>query len=103
MVTRIGPKNPTRHFLKKWRLAKNLTQEKLAARMGTSKGQISNYENHKRDLSFKAQSALSEALARMNQLGTNGFQKHNLRAIVSLGIYLVLMLLATQQSDQAST
>lgn len=62
MVTRIGPKKPFRHFLKAWRLALGLTQETLAERLGTSKGQISNWENYKKDMTANVVAALAEAL-----------------------------------------
>jgi len=42
MVTRIGPKHAKRHYLRAWREKRHLTQEQLAARLGTHKGQISN-------------------------------------------------------------
>lgn len=62
MVTRIGPKKPRRNFLAKWRAKKKLTQEQLAERLGTYKGQISNWENNNRAMGFDVQSALAEAL-----------------------------------------
>lgn len=62
MVTRIGPKMPFRHFLKAWRLSKGLTQEMLAERLNTSKGQISNWENYKKDMTANVVAALAEAL-----------------------------------------
>lgn len=39
-----------------------MTQEQLAERVGTYKGQISNWENGNRSLSFDVLSALAEAL-----------------------------------------
>lgn len=62
VVTRIGPKQPRRNFLAKWRLKRELTQEQLADRVGTHKAQVSNWENNKRAMSFAVQSALAEAL-----------------------------------------
>jgi transcriptional regulator with XRE-family HTH domain len=62
MVTRIGPKKPFRHFLRAWRKAKGLTQETLAERLGTSKGQISNWETYKKDMTANVVAALAEAL-----------------------------------------
>lgn len=62
MVTRIGPKQPRRSYLAKWREAKGLTQEQLADRVGTYKGQISNWESGRRSISSDVQAALAEAL-----------------------------------------
>jgi Predicted transcriptional regulators len=62
MVTRIGPKQPKRHYLRAWREKRHLTQEQLAARLGTHKGQISNWENGRRDMSMGVQAAIAEAL-----------------------------------------
>lgn len=62
MVARIGPKQPRRNFLAKWRAKKQLTQEQLADRLGTYKGQISNWESNKRAMSWAVVMALAEAL-----------------------------------------
>lgn len=62
MVTRIGPKQPRRNFLAKWREKRGLTQEQLADRIGTYKGQVSNWENARRHMSAQVQAALAEAL-----------------------------------------
>jgi transcriptional regulator with XRE-family HTH domain len=62
MISRIGPKKPFKHYLFKWRKAKHLTQEQLAERIGTYKGQISNWESGARDLTPNVQLALAEAL-----------------------------------------
>jgi len=62
MVTRIGPKLPRRNFVAAWRERRGLTQEQLASRLDTHKGQISNWENNKRAMSFDVQAALAEAL-----------------------------------------
>ncbi|KRB22699.1 helix-turn-helix domain-containing protein [Mesorhizobium sp. Root172] len=62
MIARIGPKTPRRNFLAKWRAKRKLTQEQLAERVGTYKGQISNWESNKRNMGFDVQSALAEAL-----------------------------------------
>lgn len=62
MTTRIGPKKPRRHFLKAWRENRGLTQEQLADRLGTHKGQVSNWENYRRDITLGVQMALAEAL-----------------------------------------
>lgn len=62
MVTRIGPRQPRRNFLAKWRESKGLTQEELANRLETYKGQISNWENGRRDMTFNVQAGLAEAL-----------------------------------------
>lgn len=62
MVARIGPKQPRRHYLAKWRAHRGLSQQQLAERVGTYKAQISNWENNKRAMSFDVQAALAEAL-----------------------------------------
>ena len=62
MPPRIGPKVPHKHYLARWRDKRGLTQEQLAARIGTTKGQISNWENNKRGLNFQIIGALAEAL-----------------------------------------
>lgn len=62
MVTRIGPKTPRRNFLAKWRAKKELTQEQLAERIGTYKGQISNWESNRRAMGADVLVALAEAL-----------------------------------------
>lgn len=63
MVTRIGSSRPYRHYLKEWRLAKNLTQQDLADRLETTKGQISRWENNTRALTMDVQVALADALS----------------------------------------
>lgn len=62
MIARIGPRRPRRHFLQQWRKSRGLTQEQLAERLDTSKGQISNYESGKRGMSAGVIEALEEAL-----------------------------------------
>lgn len=55
----IGPKNPPRHFLKEWRKHLGLTQEQLAERLETSKGQISLYERSKIKMSLERAAAFA--------------------------------------------
>jgi transcriptional regulator with XRE-family HTH domain len=62
-MRRIGPKRQHRNFLAAWRQKRGLTQEALAEMVGTYKGQVSNWENGNRSLSFDAMAALAEALA----------------------------------------
>lgn len=62
MIARIGPRKPRRNYLAQYRKKAGLTQEQLAERVGTYKGQISNWENGNRSLSFDVLSALAEAL-----------------------------------------
>ena len=69
MVTRIGPTQPVRHFLKEWREHKGLTQQQLADRLPlgdegkpTGKDQISRWERKKRGMTMEVQAALAEAL-----------------------------------------
>lgn len=64
MVTRIGPKAPSKLYLAEWREAKgSLTQQQLADRIGTTKGTISRWENGERDPPLSALYALAEALS----------------------------------------
>lgn len=62
MITRIGPKQIRRNFLGEWRKKRELTQEQLAARLDTTKPQVSNWENGRRMMSYQVQAALAEAL-----------------------------------------
>lgn len=62
MVTRIGPKQPFRHYLKEWRDERGLTQQQLADRVDTGKDQISRWESGKRGMSAEVVGALAEAL-----------------------------------------
>ena len=62
MPPRIGPRRPTRHFIREWRLAKGLSQDKLANLLDTSKGQISNWENDKRGVHLEVLGAVVYAL-----------------------------------------
>jgi transcriptional regulator with XRE-family HTH domain len=48
MVTRIGNSRPLHWFLREWREHRGLTQEQLADRLGTSKGQVSKLETGKK-------------------------------------------------------
>lgn len=59
---RIGPKQPPRHFLREWRNHYDLTQEQLADRLDTSKGQISLYEHNKRKMTLEMAAAFAYAL-----------------------------------------
>lgn len=49
-------------FLKEWRKYRGLSQEKLAARVGIHKGDISNYEKGKRRYNQDLLEALADAL-----------------------------------------
>lgn len=62
MVTRIGPKKPAQLYISEWRLKKNLSQEQLAARVGTTKSSISRWETAERDITLGALGAIAEAL-----------------------------------------
>lgn len=69
MVTRIGSSKPYRHYLKEWRLKKEMTQQKLADRLPvgddgkpTGKDQISRWERNERGMTMDVQMALTEAL-----------------------------------------
>jgi transcriptional regulator with XRE-family HTH domain len=63
MVTRIGPKKPVKLFIAEWRTHRNLSQEQLANRVGTTKSSISRWENNGRDVTFGALAAIAEALS----------------------------------------
>lgn len=62
MVTRIGAKRPPKLYLAEHREQKGLTQEQLAARMGTTKANISRWETGSRDPTTKVLAALAYAL-----------------------------------------
>lgn len=62
MLERIGPKRPTRHFLREWREKKGLTQEQLGQRVNSGKDQISRWEKGGRSLKLDTQYALAYAL-----------------------------------------
>jgi len=63
MVHRIGPQKPRQNYLRAWREGRGLTQEQLAERLGTSKGQISSWETGRRSMTWGVQEALAEALS----------------------------------------
>lgn len=63
MVSRIGPKRPFRHYLREWRAARGLSQQQLADRLETSKGQISRWESGGRSMSGDVIAALADALS----------------------------------------
>jgi transcriptional regulator with XRE-family HTH domain len=47
-MPRVGnPKNRQRHFIREWRIYRNLTQERLADRLNTTKANISRIENRR--------------------------------------------------------
>jgi transcriptional regulator with XRE-family HTH domain len=63
MVTRIGPKRPTRLFIAEWRKHRNdMSQEQLASRIGSTKSSISRWETGERDITLGALGAIAEAL-----------------------------------------
>lgn len=62
MVTKILHNRPLRHYLREWRTAKGLTQEQVAERLDTSKGQVSNFENNKRKMTVEMANAFGYAL-----------------------------------------
>jgi transcriptional regulator with XRE-family HTH domain len=63
MVARIGPRRPFKHHLREWRLARGLSQQQLADRLDTSKGQISRWESGRRAMSGDVIAALADALS----------------------------------------
>src|SRR4051812_48750796 len=62
MPRRIGPRKPARLYLVEWREKYALTQELLAARLGTSHVTISRWETGKRKPDNDALQAIAEAL-----------------------------------------
>lgn len=63
MIARIGPNRPFRHYLREWREYRGLTQQQVADRLETNKGNVSNWENGKRSIGADVQAALAEALS----------------------------------------
>jgi transcriptional regulator with XRE-family HTH domain len=62
MVTRIGPKKPTKVYIAEWRIYCNLSQEQLAGRIGSTKSSISRWETSDRNITLGALGAVAEAL-----------------------------------------
>lgn len=63
MPPRIGPRRPTRIFLKEWRELRGLTQEQLAGRLGTTDVTVSRWETGRAKLNTDVMAAIAEALA----------------------------------------
>lgn len=61
---RIGPKNPQkfRLFIAEWRERRDLTQEQLASRIGSTGVTVSRWETGARRPDLNAQAAICEAL-----------------------------------------
>lgn len=62
MPPRITPKNPAPLFIAEWREEKDLTQQELADKLGTSDVTISRWETRKRKPDNDAQEAIAEVL-----------------------------------------
>lgn len=62
MVTRIGSKRPIRVFIREWRDHRKLSQEKLAARLGTTKASVSRWETSTRAPTLTVLTAIADAL-----------------------------------------
>lgn len=64
MVARIGPRSgkPHRHFFKEWREYRDLSQERLAERLGTTTATVSRMENYKTQYNAGYLQAMAEAL-----------------------------------------
>ncbi len=62
MLDRIGPKKPTRLFLKEWRQKRGLSQDQLAARLETTKANVSRKENDARKVTTEYLAAVAYAL-----------------------------------------
>jgi transcriptional regulator with XRE-family HTH domain len=59
---RKSKQSQTRHFIKEWRTARGLTQERLAARIDTSAGNISMIENGRQGYTQAMLEAIAAAL-----------------------------------------
>jgi transcriptional regulator with XRE-family HTH domain len=59
---RIGPRRPRRVFLKEWREAKDLSQAKLAGRLGVTDVTVGRWERGEALLSTDVMGAIAEAL-----------------------------------------
>lgn len=62
MADRIYPKRPRPIFLAEWREEKELTQQQLADRLGTTDVTVSRWETRKRKPDDDAKAAIAEAL-----------------------------------------
>lgn len=62
MPPRIGPRRPPRIFLKEWREHRELTQETLANRLGTTDVTVSRWETGRAKLNTDVMAAIAEAL-----------------------------------------
>lgn len=51
-----------RFYLKEWRIARRMTQQQLASKLKTSKGEVSRYERGERTISLLIQFRLARAL-----------------------------------------
>jgi DNA-binding XRE family transcriptional regulator len=61
-MDRIGPKKAIRWYLKEWRAHLHLTQDQLAERLGTNKGQVSKLETGKQRFNDDWIACCAEAL-----------------------------------------
>lgn len=62
MPVRIGPKHPIRIFLVEWRERKELTQKRLAERLGVTEMTVSRWERDQHKLNTDTMAAVAEAL-----------------------------------------
>lgn len=65
MATRFHrpPSQRGRHFIKEWRIHRQLTQDQLAERIGTTAANLSRLENRLQDYNQSLLEALAEALS----------------------------------------
>ena len=63
MTTSIGPRKAVRFYLYEWRIKRDLTQEQLAERMGTSKSKVSKLENGNQEMTGTWMAAAAFALS----------------------------------------
>lgn len=62
MAARIGPKRPRRIYLREWREARDLTQERLGQRLGVAGVSVHRWEKNLAYLNTEVMAAIAEAL-----------------------------------------
>lgn len=62
MAARIGPKRARRIYLREWREHRDLTQERLAQRLGTTHTTVYRWERSETKLNTDVMDAIAEAL-----------------------------------------
>lgn len=62
MIARLQPQQIRRIYLREWREHLGLTQEAIAAELGTDKGTVSKWENQKRTINLNMLMELSRVM-----------------------------------------